>query len=155
MRMLTGPIASFSKSHLRDPKVVATASQGLVEIRLGGDADPVGMLPMRMIREQQEVHALAQTFIRAMVALRQEKPSPVLLGEVAYVADWSRDEQDRFLDGFAEAMAESLRMNDPAPARFYVKLMSIPDSEYRSPQFTGNVTGASADIIDAKVGLRR
>lgn len=155
MHMFTGPVASFSKSRLRDPEVVATALGGLVEIRLGSEADSLGMLPMRMIRAQEEVRQLAQTFVRAMVALHQYNPSPVLLGDVAYVADWPREDRERFLYGFAEAIAESLRTGDPAPARFYVQVMGSREVEYRSPQFDGDVSGDIADALEARAGLRR
>jgi hypothetical protein len=149
------PVATFPKSRLREPEVVAAASGGLVEIRLGSDADSLGMLPMRMIRAQQEVRRLAQTFVRAMVALREDDPSPVLLGDVAYVAEWERAERERFLDGFAEAIAESLRTDDPAPAQFYVDLMGSRHVDYHSPQFGGEVSGDAADAVEKRVGRRR
>lgn len=155
MPMVTGPIASFSRSRLRDPDVVATAETGLVEIRIGSESDSLALLPMRTIRAHEEVRQLTQTFVRALVALRQPDPSPVLLGDVAYVADWSPDEREQFLFGFAEAIAESLRLNDPAPARFYVEVLASRDVEFRSPQFTGEVSGDAADALAAHVGIRR
>jgi len=155
MHMITGPVASFSRSRLRDPDVVAAASAGMVEIRIGSERDSLALLPMRTIRAHEEVRQLAQTFVRATVALRQSDPSPVLLGDVAYVAGWSPDERERFLDGFAEAVAESLRLDDPAPARFYVEVLASRDVEFQSPQFTGEVSADAADALAARVGLRR
>jgi hypothetical protein len=149
------PVATFPRSRLREPEVVAAASGGLVEIRLGSDAESLGMLPMSVIRAHEEVRQLAQTFVRAMVALRQDDPSPVLLGDVAYVSEWSRDDRERFIDGFAEAIAESLRTDDPAPARFFVQLMGRREAEYRSPQFDGDVSDDVADALETRVGLRR
>jgi hypothetical protein len=154
MMMTTTPIASFSRSRLREPDVVATAGTGMVEIRVGSESESLALLPMRTIRAHDEVRQLAQTFVRAMVALRQTDPSPVLLGDVAYVADWSPDERERFLYGFAEAVAESLRLDDPAPARFYVEVLESRDAKFPSPQFTGEVTGDAADALVARVGLR-
>jgi hypothetical protein len=149
------PVAIFPRSRLREPEVVAAASGGLVEIRLGSDAESLGMLPMRVIRAHEEVRQLAQTFVRAMVALRQDDPSPVLLGDVAYVAEWSVEDRERFIDGFAEAIAESLRTDDPAAARFFVQLMGSREAEYRSPQFDGDVSDDVADALETRVGLRR
>ncbi len=148
------PVASFSRSRLRDPEVVAAAVNGLVEIRIGSDHDSLAMLPMSAIRAREEVRQLTQTFVRAMVALRQPDPSAVLLGDVAYVADWSPEERDQFLYGFAEAIAESLRVDDPAPARFYVQVLASRDVEFRSPQFTGEVSGDTANALEARIGLR-
>jgi len=110
---------------------------------------------MRTIRAHEELRQLAQTFVRTTVALRQPDPSPVLLGDVAYVAKWSLDERERFLDGFAEAVAESLRLDDPTPARFSVEASAARDVEFRSPQFTGEVRADAADALVARVGLRR
>lgn len=155
MYMITGPVASFSRSRLRDPDVVAAAVTGLVEIRIGSESESLAMLPMRTIRNHEEVRQLAQTFVRAMVALRQPDPSPVLLGDVAYVADWSPAERERFLYGFAEAVAESLRLDDPAPARFYIDVLASRHVEFPSPQFTGELSGDAADALAARVGLRK
>ena len=152
--MSRGPIASFSRSRLRDPDVVAAAGTGLVEIRVGSEGESLAMLPMRTIRAHEEVRQLAQTFVRAMVALRQPDPSPVLLGDVAYVADWSPAQRDRFLYGFAEAVAESLRLNDPAPARFYVEVLGARDAEPVSPQFSGEVSGEVGAALSERFGLR-
>lgn len=153
--MITTPVASFSRSRLRDPEVVAAAVTGLVEIRVGSESDSLAILPMSTIRAHEEIRQLTQTFVRAMVALRQPDPSPVLLGDVAYVADWSPHEQERFLYGFAEAVAESLRTDDPAPARFYVEVLASRDVEFNSPQFTGEVSGDTADALKARIGRRR
>ena len=89
--------------------MVAAAGTGPVEIRVGSEKDSLAMLPMRIIRAHEQIRQLTQTFVCAMVALRRSDPSPVLLGDVAYVADWSPDERDRFLNGFAEAIAERVR----------------------------------------------
>ena len=152
--MFTGPIASFSRSRLSDPDVVAAARTGLVEIRLGSKSDSLALLPMRTVRAYEEIRQLTQTFVHAMVALRQLDPSPVLLGDVAYVADWSPDDREQFLYGFAEAVAESLRLDDPAPARFYVEVLAGRDVEFRSSQFTGEVSGDVAEALSAHTGVR-
>lgn len=153
--MIRGPVASFSRSRLRDPDVVAAAATGLVEIRTGSESDSLAMLPMRSVRDQEEIRQLTQTFVRTMVALRQPNPSPALLGDAAFVADWPPDERERFLYGFAEAIAESLRLDDPAPARFYLRVLASRDVGFSSPQFTGEVSDDAADVLAARVGLRR
>lgn len=155
IHMRTGPIAWFSRSRLRDPDVVAAAGTGPVEIRVGSEKDSPAMLPMRTIRAHEQIRQLTQTFVCAMVALRRSDPSPVLLGDVAYVADRSPDERDRFLYKFAEAIAESLRLADPAPARFYVQVLASRDVEFRSPQLTGEVSGDAADALAARPVGRR
>jgi hypothetical protein len=149
-----GPIASFSRSRLRDPDVVAAAGTGLVEIRVGSGGESLAMLPMHTIHAHEEVRQLAQTFVRAVVALRQPDPSPVLLGDVAYVAEWSPEQRERFLYGFAEAVAESLRLEDPAPARFYVEMMGARDATSTSPQFSGEVSGDVDAALSERFGLR-
>jgi hypothetical protein len=153
--MTAGPIASFSRARLRAPDVVATACTGLVEIRIRSESDSLALLPMCTIGAHEEVRQLTLTFIRALVALRQSEPSSALLGDVAYIADGSPDEREQFLYGFAQAIAESLRLDDPAPARFYLEVLASRDVEFRSPQFTGEVSGDAADALAARVGIRR
>ena len=125
---------------MRSPEVVEAATLGPVEILLGGGAGSLVLMPAHVMAAQREVKQLALAYLRAELELRRPNPSPVVLGDVAYIANWSPEEQARFMAGFAEALAESFRTDDPVPARSFVDLMASADVITSRPDQTGTVS---------------
>ena len=60
----------------------------------------------------------------------------------------------RFFGGLISAIAESLRLRDPAPARFHFQAWASRKVEFQTPQFTGELSGATADALAERVGVR-
>jgi len=145
--MSATPIASFSKSKLRSPDLVAMAKQGPVEIRLGGSEDPLYLVPGASLRTHARVQQLVELFVRTVVELMRDDPSPAILGEVSYVARWQRSERERFVEGFAEAINESLRADDPAPAEAFVRVMATAGRTATRRELTGVLSDAAEQAL--------
>ncbi len=78
-----------------------------------------------------------------------------MLGDVGFIADWTAKQRRAFLSGFAEALAESLRRNDPRPGRGFLEVMSQSNAAApTSPSITGEVSGSAAKILAGRVGRR-
>ena len=91
----------ITKSQLRDPRVLELATHGIVEVRTGGDED-VAMLPLGHLRELGLLQAQLQMFVKVTIAAGQTGVPRSLLEEVAFVADLSKADRERFLEDFAE-----------------------------------------------------
>lgn len=113
---------SFRKSDLRKPEVVEKALEGPVEIVVDVQTSLV-LLPLQRHENTEQIRRLTQTYLATIAALGHDDVSPLILGDVGFIADWPPDERAAFAVGFGEALAESLRTNDPAPALGYVRIM--------------------------------
>jgi hypothetical protein len=69
---------------------------------------------------KDRILGLYELHVRAQIECRGERPRAAVLGELGFIADWSADERNDFLDGLAEALGESLRLLTPAPADFFL-----------------------------------
>ena len=151
------PIATFSRSRLREPAVLDAASRGPVEITTGRDAEPLVLLPLSMFHARSEVSALTEMYLRLVAAIRLPDVPRVLLGDAAFLGGWDPESRQRFVDGFTEALAESVRTGDPEPARFFVdvnqRAAERPTST--SPVFTGEVSDDVAAALEARFAGRR
>lgn len=144
MTMLEQPIHRYTKSQLRKPEVVRHALNGIVEIQVGGAYEPLFLLPERMLRAQDELSRLATLFVRMTVELNRPEPSSAILGEVGYIAAWTVEERRNFADGFAEALAESFRLNDPNIAQTFVTIMGkAAPTDLDRPDLTGDFSALS------------
>lgn len=147
-------VATYSRSRLREPEVIKAATRGPVEITTGSGQEPLILLPQRMVAARREVAELTELFLRVVTTLRLSERSPILLGAAGFIAAWPAADQQRFLDGFAEALSESVRTDDPAPVRFYLdaceRAAGRPTTS--SPTVTGDVSDAAARAIEARVG---
>lgn len=134
--MVGDPIATYRKSQLRDPEVVATALKGPVEILVGLN-ESLLLVPAELIAETERTHEqirrLTQTYMATLAAIAKDDVSPLMLGDVGYIAAWSPEQRSAFAIGFGEALAESLRTNDPAPALGYVKIMATRRASIERP----------------------
>jgi hypothetical protein len=116
--MSSSYVVSDLARHRRE--VVDAARREPVRIR---DADGVMLvlktedhdLVTSKILDYYELHA------RAEVECRNEFPSSVVLGEVAFVADWVSGDRQTFLDGLAEVLDESRRLGTLEPVTFYLR----------------------------------
>jgi hypothetical protein len=145
----------FTKSQLRDPKVLELATRGLVEIMTGGE-NTVAMLPWQSLIDMESVLDCANSFIQlTMVAGRSDIPR-ALLGGVAFFADLSSEDQERFLSDFAEALAESIRLGDPRPATFLVDGYRIASGNQTlsNPIFSGEVSEEVRLLLASKLPVR-
>lgn len=81
----------------------------------------------------------------------------MLLGDAAFLAGWDRESQQRFVDGFTEALAESVRTGDPQPARFFldVNQRAAERATSNSPAFTGEVSDEAAAVLEGRLAVRR
>lgn len=147
--MVGAPLASYTKSELRKPEVVKQAFQGPVEIVVGGGADPLLLMSRALVEAHAELQRLTEVFVRMVVELQRDDPSAVVLGEVGYIAAWSPEDRQRFVAGFAEALATSLRAGDPRAARGYISLMETAGHSTARRDLTGEVSGrARAAVAD-------
>ncbi len=145
--MLPQPtLPTFSRSDLRNPDVIRRATQAPIRVLMGTPEDSLVILPERVQVASAELHGLSEVFVRAMVELQRPEPSAALLGEVGFVAHWPKAERDRFLLGFAEALAVSLRTESPAPAMAFIKVMSTADTGTERPDLSGRL---STDVVSA------
>jgi hypothetical protein len=136
MAMLNEPIATFRKSELRKPEVVATALDGPVEIVVDVNASLL-LVPSELIdrieRSHEQIRRLTQTYMAMVASLANDDVSPLVLGDVGYIAGWPADQRAAFAIGFGEALSESLRTNDPAAALGYVKIMAARRTSIERP----------------------
>ena len=104
------------------------------------------LLPERMLDDHDDVARLTELFLRVVVTLPLSDPSPVVLGEIAFIARRSADEQRRFVTLFAEALEVSVRLGDPRPARFFLDAAAAADESdgSSSPKFSGQLSDAAA-----------
>lgn len=149
--MLDAPATTVNKSELRNPKVAQRALREPVGIRLGGDQESLVLLSQARFRAHSEVRGLAELFLRMVIELQRDDPSPVVLGDIAYVADWDAPQRHRFVTGFAEALAESLRTDDPVPARGFIELMSHAGQRVTRPDMAGHVSEEGAAALRARL----
>ena len=155
MSLLDSPIASFAKSDLRKAEVTTTANRGPVEIRAGGATGPLLLVPQAAVQAIRDERTAIGEFVRIVVELRRPDPSPVMLGDVGFVASWPPEDRDRFLVGYAEAFDASLRAESLGPLHAFVAVMSAPNRVIDRPDFDGRVTTGAEEAIAARVQSRR
>lgn len=148
------PVATFNRSSLRKREVVERAAEGPVEILRGAGEEPLLLLSQRLVKAHAEVQELAEVFVRAVVELQRADPSAAVLGEVGYVADWAPEDRQLFLVDFAEAVAESLRTGDPAPARGFVAVMERADRPVSRRDLRGEISEEAHDAVIRRLGER-
>jgi hypothetical protein len=150
-------IATYSRSRLREPDVLTTASRGPVEITSGRDAEPLVLLPLSMFHARAAVSALTELYLRVVAAIRVPGTPRVLLGDAAFISGWDSESQQRFVDGFTEALAESVRTGNPEPARFFVEVneRAARRPTSTSPSFTGEVSDDAAASLEGRFTGRR
>lgn len=68
-----------------------------------------------------ELIRLYSLVARALIECRSAHPRAELLDDISYIADWSADDRQDFLDGLVEALGEARRLSDPEPAAFYIR----------------------------------
>jgi hypothetical protein len=151
MSLLDAPVATFSKSELRKPEVVKAAEHGLVEIRTGGPTDPLVLVPGAAVQVIRDLRRAAEEFLRVFAELRRERPSRIVLGDVAFVADWDPEDRDRFLEGYAEALDASLRTESTAPLRAFVSAMDSVARHVESPKVEGRIAPDAHDALAARL----
>lgn len=148
-------IATVGRSRLREPDVLASASLGPVEVLLGQDQEPLVLMPERMLRDQDELRALTDVFVRVAVAQSSADVPPLMLGEASFIADWPLDERRRFFVAFAEAIAASLRSGDPSTAREFLDQMARSGLPHASPPVVGDIGPAGAAALESRRAARR
>lgn len=151
MSILDTPIASFAESELRRPEVLETARRGPVEIRGSDSADPLLLIPRAVAQTLRELRELVELFLLMTVELRRAKPSPVVLGDVGFVAALTLEQRERFLEGYAEALGESVRTESPAPVRAYMAIMAASERRSDRPDFDGRVTEETRAVLASRL----
>ena len=152
MKMLEQPIRTFQKSELRKPEVVTCAQDGPVEIRVGPTQDSLYLLPRRILLAQDELNRFTMLYVRMTVELTRPEPSPAILGDVGYIADWPAGERSNFADGFAEALSEAIRLNDPDIVRAYITIMEkTPPAGLDRPDLTGDLSDEAIAALSARL----
>ena len=146
---------TVSKSKLRDRQVMEQAQRAPIEIQMAPDETDLVLGPKSEWLASHELNDLAKELIATLTAGRMRGSVPAaLLGDVAFIADWTTEEKELFYDGFMAALFESLRINDPTPARAFLRLMAARDVEDPSPTLTGKVDGDARKIAEARFGCR-
>ena len=148
-------VASFSRSQLRQPAVVEAARTGPVDVNVA-PGETLVLLPERMLNEHDEVARLTELFLRVVVTVPLSDSSPVVLGELAFIARRSDEEQRQFVTLFAEALEVSVRLGDPRPARFFLDAAAAADELEGSPssKFTGRVSDATSAALEDRLATR-
>jgi hypothetical protein len=130
--MSTDPTVTYRKSDLRKPEVVEKALEGPVEIFVDVKTS-LTLIASELLVQSEQIRRLTQTYLAMTAALAQDDVSPLMLGDVGYIADWPPERRSAFAVGFGEALAESLRTNDPTPALGYVKVMATNRASIERP----------------------
>lgn len=147
---------TIAKSRLREPQVTEYAQHELVEIQMGADEENLVMSAKSRWQAQEELNELSMSFLTVTAANRMHGPVPaVLLGDLAFIAEWSTEEKHRFYDGFLEALHESLRTSDPSVARAFLQRMAAPDTPNPNPGIVGKIDGEAAEKAASRFGPRR
>jgi hypothetical protein len=151
----TPPQHRFRKSQLRDPKVLALASRGVVEIITGED-DGVAMLPWRAYVNLRRVLDYAAGFVQLSVAAEHPDTPRALLGDYAFFADFDQGDRVRFMEAFGEAVAESIRLGDPRPVAFLIDAYRTVAKGFTvsSEVFSGEMSPEVEERLSAKVPRR-
>jgi len=114
--------------------------------------EPVYLVPAGSIRMHARVQQLVELFVRTVVELMRDDPSPAILGEVSYVARWQAADRERFVEGFAEAINESLRTDDPAPADAFVRVMATAGQGAPRRELAGQLGVAAERALADRLG---
>ena len=147
---------TISKSKLREPQVTEYAQHELVEILMGADEENLVMSAKSRWQAQDELNRLSMSFLAMTAATRMQGPVPaVLFGDLAFIADWSDEDKNRFYDGFLEALHEALRTDDPSVAQTFLTLMAAPDIANPSPAITGKIDGQAGRAASTRFGPRK
>lgn len=87
------------------------------------DTDGEVLVLKRALLDSNTAELLRLHNLRAAAAieLRRDRPNRVALGELAYLADWTRPERDAFLDDLAAVLANPEFDGDPAFAHFFIQ----------------------------------
>ena len=109
-----------------------------------------------MLDEHDEVARLTELFLRVVVTVPLSDSSPVVLGEVAFIARRSDEEQRQFVTLFAEALEVSVRLGDPRPARVFLDAAAAADELEGSfsSKFTGRVSEATSAALEDRLATR-
>lgn len=149
MSILDAPVATYSRSDLRKPEVLEVAQQGPVEIRNpSGDLLLLRRSDVDRIRELRDA---VEDFLRVLVEVRRPDPSPIVLGDVGFVSNWSAEDRAKFLEGYAEALDASLRANDPNPVRLFIKAMVSSPRVSDRPDFDGRISDTAYEGLAARL----
>lgn len=151
MTMLEQPTYTYKKSEIRKREVIEHAQDALVEIVVGGSQESLFLLSGRRLRTFHELNQFSTLYVRMTVELGRADPSPAILGDVGYIASWSAAERRNFADGFAEALAEAIRLNDPTIVRTYITMMSeTAPAGLDRPDFTGDLSDEASARLAAR-----
>jgi hypothetical protein len=75
----------------------------------------------------------------AEIECRKANPNSAVLGQIAFIAEWTPERRQQFLDGLAEAMDEARRLATIEPVTFYIQFhrpFSGPTPTKVDPDFT-------------------
>ena len=149
------PELRVTRTQLRDPNVLEMASHGVVEVMTGGE-DNVAMIPWQSLVDLRSVLDLARSFVEVTVAIGHPNIPRALLGEFAFILDLHREDRDRFLGEFGEAVAESIRLGDPRPAAFLTDAYryAAGNPAPKNPMFSGEVSEDVDEVLASKLSRR-
>lgn len=151
------PIAEYRRSDLRRPDVVAQAFHRPVQIV--GLSGSLVLMATTLVEANDERNAelrrLSQLFIRMTVALDvSPSPSPVLLDELGFLTTWAPERVVWFRGAFAEAVNESLRTEDPSPARELLRMAAGLGSASFGPGVTAGRSEETIAALAERIPLR-
>ena len=151
--MITTPVQSHNTSELRRAELIEESFVRPVSIR-GKAGRRMLMVPQDTVDRNNEINRYAQLISRVLIECQRSDPSTAVLGEVAYIRDWSPDRQAQFLRGFAEALVAAVADNDPTIVSTYIEVMSHADDPLL-PQFdSGRGTQVDRDRVEAHMAAR-
>lgn len=150
--MIRSPSRSFTTSDLRRPEVVEEAFDHPVVVRDGRSGRMLYLISQSVVDAHNEMSRLTDLFVRAVVECQRPDPSPAQLGEIGFIVSWLAAERDRFLRGFAEALAAGLAADDPAPATGFISIMSHSDDPVPD-HLAGRFSASERDRLAARFAV--
>lgn len=151
--MLTGSGSIHDAAVTDWPAVLDEARSHPVSVR-DASGELLVVVPQALVDSSNEVLEYVQLFTRIVVECQRDDPSAVMLGQVAYIADWTAERRLRFVRGYAEALSASISDDHPAAITAYVEFLAVADEPVPSVFDSSNVSDADRTLIEEHMRVR-
>jgi hypothetical protein len=146
--MIVGSDQVYTTSDLRRAEVLDKGFEGPISVRDGRTGKLAMVLPSELVGRANAVETHTQLFTRVVVECQRADPSPVVLGEARFIAEWTPTQRQRFVREFAEALAVALADNDPEVVEAFLGYSSNAGRSV-APQFHSSFVTDEGGSISA------
>jgi hypothetical protein len=146
--MIVGAGQVYTTSDLRRAEVLDRGFEGPISVRDGRTGKLAMVMPSELVGRANAVETYTELFTRVVVECQRADPSPVVLGEARFIADWTSSQRQRFVREFAEALAAALTDNDPEIVEAFLGYSSHAGQPV-APQFHSSFVTDESGLISA------